>query len=61
MPELAKPSDPHRFHGNPADLEAFEALLASPIRNEQRESALAAWSEYKLRKQALFVRQRPGN
>ena len=60
MPDLATPTYPHRFHGNPADLEAFEALLISPIRHEQRESALAAWSEYKLRKQALFVRQQPG-
>ena len=60
MPDLATPTYPHRFHGNPADLEAFEALLASPIRHEQRESALAAWSEYKLRQQALFVRQKPG-
>lgn len=60
MPDLTTTSDHDCFCGDPADLDAFEALLSSPIRHEQRESALASWSEYKLKKQSLFVKQSPG-
>ncbi len=52
------------FIGNCEDLEQFTALAESCIRSSRRESALLAWSEYKLRKQALYVREetkgRPG-
>lgn len=36
---------------NVADLQAFQALIASPIRNELREQALAAWQRYKIGRQ----------
>src|SRR6516162_7214023 len=43
------------FRGSWEDLEHFLSLVESPIRSEQRETALLAWAEYKLRKQAQYV------
>lgn len=48
------------FRGNPAHLEAFMQLAVSPIRHRERDAALAAWSEFKLREQALYIRNQPG-
>jgi hypothetical protein len=45
------------FYGSWDDLEQFLLLAESPIRREQRENALQAWSEYKLRKQAQYIRK----
>lgn len=38
------------------DLAAFRKLIATPMRSQQREDALAAWSEYKLGRQMDHVR-----
>lgn len=48
------------FQGNPEHLAAFNKLLASPIRNDAREQALAAWREFKLRQQSLHISHQPG-
>jgi uncharacterized protein YjbI with pentapeptide repeats len=45
------------FCGNWDDLEQFLLLAQSPIRSEQRENALHAWSEYKLHKQFRYVQK----
>lgn len=42
--------------GNIDDLAAFRQLIATPMRSQQREDALAAWSEYKLGRQMDHVR-----
>lgn len=55
MPDLNSPSVPQTFNGQAADLAAFEALIKSPIRHEERELALIAWSKYKLAQQAVYV------
>lgn len=34
-----------------ADLQAFQALIASPIRHELREQVLADWQHYKIGRQ----------
>jgi hypothetical protein len=47
---------PTKFYGDPADLEQFQRLVASPIRSETREQALHAWEVYKLAKQAHYIR-----
>jgi Pentapeptide repeats (8 copies) len=44
------------FIGNWEDLEHFIALAESHIRSPEREAALLAWSDYKLTKQAQYVR-----
>lgn len=52
------------FIGNWEDLDQFISLSESPIRSSERETALLVWSEYKLRRQARYVRRetkdRPG-
>jgi hypothetical protein len=45
------------FHGSWDDLEQFLLLAESRRRSEQRENALQVWSEYKLRKQAQYIRR----
>lgn len=45
------------FIGNWEDLEHFIRLVKSPIRSQEREAALMAWSDYKLRKQAEYVKK----
>jgi hypothetical protein len=55
MRESSKAKQP-KFYGNWEDLEQFLRLATSPIRSEERESALHEWEAYKLGKQVQYVR-----
>jgi len=44
---------------NRRDFEEFERLSRSPIRSEERETALQAWNAYKLSRQVAHWRGRP--
>jgi hypothetical protein len=63
-PRTAEPSAPAgaptSFAGDPEDLARFLDLASSPIRSDERERALEAWSRYKLAKQARHVGAREG-
>jgi uncharacterized protein YjbI with pentapeptide repeats len=60
MPDTNTSTAPQEFLGHARDLEAFQDLIKSPIRTEKREIALAAWSEYKLGQQAVYVQHAKG-
>lgn len=55
MPNAKTSKAPPKFLGHAGDMGAFQELIKSPIRTEKREVALAAWSEYKLGRQAAYV------
>lgn len=57
MPPTPQPTAPCP---DPRDLQAFSALLASPLRSSQREDALAAWQRHKLARQAEHAGVAPG-
>lgn len=42
---------------NTEDASRFEELVRSPIRSEERESAIKQWHTYKAGKQMAFVQQ----
>lgn len=48
------------LQADPRDLQAFTALLASPLRSLEREDALAAWQRHKLARQAEHAGMAPG-
>lgn len=60
MTDSSTSSSSGNFQGSTLDLEAFQVLIKSPIRHEQREIALSAWSEYKLGQQADYVQHAKG-